>query len=102
MSKATHEIMFVDPSVSDRDKELFLGPFEDSDGPIVLIQPEWTTMAHLLFAAGLFPSIKEAKRNGWNKPIPNGYDDIIVGKAKKRVITLHALDVIDAEIANES
>lgn len=86
-----HEINFVDPSVSDEDKLLFLGPFDKEDGEFVDIQPDWT-MAHIMYRAGIFPSVKQAKSNGWNKPISLGYDENIVGKRGLRVITLVKFD----------
>lgn len=34
-------------------------------------------MAHLMVIAGVFKSVSEAKKQGWNKPIPFGYSEII-------------------------
>lgn len=43
------------------------------DFPIIIkkseLAPNETTMAHVMFKAGMFPSISDAKRNGWDKPI---------------------------------
>ncbi len=86
-----HEINFVDPSVSDEDKLLLLGPFDEEDGEFVDIQPEWI-MAHIMCRAGIFPSVKQAKSNGWNKPIPLGYNEVTVGKRGLRIITLVKFD----------
>jgi len=43
-----------------------------------------TTMAHLLARLGKFQSVGEGKRNGWDKPIPTGWNHIMIGKAAKR------------------
>lgn len=37
-------------------------------------------MAHLLHKAGAFKSVGDARRNGWNKPIPFGFSMTRVGK----------------------
>lgn len=37
-------------------------------------------MAHLLHKAGAFKSVGDAKRNGWNKPVPFGFSMTRVGK----------------------
>ena len=42
--------------------------------------PETDTMAHLMVKAGAFNSVTLARKNGWNKPIPNGYSEAKVGK----------------------
>lgn len=80
----THETNFFHEGTSE-DVDLIFGPLEQSDGPFIEINMETSLMAHLLHAAGLFPSVKQAKNNGWAKPIPCGYTELIVGKAKRRV-----------------
>lgn len=42
------------------------------------------SMAHLLARVGKFSSVGEAKRNGWDKPIPFGWNHITIGKAANR------------------
>jgi len=82
-----HEITFVDPAVPTSDLHLFLGPFDSLDGPMMAIQPGWT-MAHVMFEAKKFPSVKQAKNNGWHKPIPAGYSEYVVGKDKLHIYIL--------------
>lgn len=86
-----NEINFIDPSVSKKDKLLFLGPFDEQDGEFVDIQPEWS-MAHIMHRAGIFVSVKQAKSNGWNKAIEPGYSEFTVGKRGLRVIILMKFD----------
>lgn len=69
------------------DHRLFTSIEEDEDG----IVPEFTpliesdrTMAHLLARLGKFQSVGEAKKNGWDKPIPSGWSEFTIGKAAKR------------------
>ena len=42
-------------------------------------------MAHLLARIGKFQSIKDAKRNGWDKEIPNGWVEFVIGKGRNRI-----------------
>ena len=66
------------------DKNLFFGPIEPED-VFTLIQNDWT-MANIMFTAGIFPSVTQARKNGFNKPIPDGFSDMRVGKTKLRVV----------------
>lgn len=34
--------------------------------------PEGSLLAHVMAKAGIFPSVSEARKNGWNKPITPG------------------------------
>ena len=70
-------------SSQEKDKELFFGPLTKEDN-FVEIQDGWL-MAHLLKEAGIFPSVNEARKNGWNKPIPEGFTDLFIGKRKIRI-----------------
>lgn len=85
------EFNFIDSAVSASDRELFLGPFSEDDGPMITIVPGWT-MAHLMCHAGLFPSVKQARNNGWNQPIPVGFEAFTVGKKKLKIFTLTRFD----------
>lgn len=86
------------------DKELFFGPIDwdmmvhlermgevperDVTVPVkeefIEIEDGWI-MANIMAAIGLFPSATQARKNGWNKPIPEGFTNMRVGKDKKRV-----------------
>jgi hypothetical protein len=69
------------------DHRLFTSLEEDKAGIMPdltsLIETD-TTMAHLLARLGKFQSVGEGKRNGWDKPIPTGWNHIMIGKAAKR------------------
>jgi len=78
---------FVSDNVSDVDKELFFGPLDGTEEFIVL-QTNWI-MANVMHAAGLFPSAGQARKNGWNKPIPDGWTDLIKGKLKREITILN-------------
>lgn len=84
------EFNFIGEKVSDADAETFMGPFEATDGPVIRFPESWS-MAHIMHAAGIFKSIGEARKNGWNKPIPNGFQHLVVTKRKINVFVLNTL-----------
>jgi len=71
----------------ERDKELFFGPLTEEDR-FILIQPEWT-MADVMVQTGIFPSLSQARKNGFGGPIPKGFSDRYVGKLKRRITILN-------------
>ena len=74
------EFNFVKPGVFDL-PEIFQWGFEKEDS--IEIQSHWT-MANLAVEMGLFPSLGQAKKNGWNDPIPEGFTEKRnLGKMKK-------------------
>jgi len=74
---------FISGNVSEEDKEIFFGPLDIGDEVFIEIQSRWC-MAHLLHNVGMFTSISQARKNGWNKPIPWGFTEITVGKKAKK------------------
>lgn len=75
------EFNFVHERVSEEDLENLLGPFEEKDGPLVKFDDSWT-MAHIMHSAGIFKSVTEARKNGWNMPVPKGFSHHVVTKRK--------------------
>lgn len=67
-------------STKQSDINLFFG----DDEHVIMIEDHWT-MAHIMKEAGIFPSVSQARKNGWNKPIPNGFNEFIVGKKRKKI-----------------
>jgi hypothetical protein len=50
--------------------------------------PSGTSWAHVLAGLGCFPSISQARKNGWNKTIDEGFTFTFkVGKAKRKFFT---------------
>ena len=72
--------------VSEKDRELFLGPtfgfetFHEADDKFKYPQ--------LLGKFGFFKSNGDARRNGWDKDIPEGYSEHSIGKLKKKLYIL--------------
>jgi len=69
------------------DIELFFGPVNPEVDSFHQFEAHHT-MAHVLFTAGVFPSVSQARNNGWNKPIPSGFTDMRAGKLKTRISIL--------------
>jgi len=74
---------FIDKNTTDSDKELFFGPIEPDD-TFITIEDHWI-MAHVMHKAGIFPSVSQARKNGWNKPIPKGFNHLMVGKLRRNI-----------------
>jgi len=81
-----NDFNFLSKNVSLKEKELFFGPIDLKNESWFEIE-EKDIMANILFKIGIFPSITQARKNGWNKPIPNGFSEFKVGK-NKRMITI--------------
>lgn len=74
------------------DKELFFGPLSEEDE---FLSFEDQNFGNLLAQLGLFPSAGQAKKNGWNKDIPEGFTDLEVGKLKTRIVILKITEDFD-------
>jgi hypothetical protein len=81
-------VAFVHPDVSDSDRELF--GFNDGD-ELWFSSRAWS-LAHVMHAAGIFSSVSQARKNGWNNEIGSGFSQFIVGKRKLTVSILNRID----------
>ena len=72
---------FIHESLPDSDRELFFGPLDGTE-EFVTFDDDWI-MAHVMAAAGVFPSASQARKQGFNIPIPEGFTDLKRGKGKK-------------------
>lgn len=75
---------FIHAEMPDSDKDLFFGPIEDDDQFVVFAGE--MTMADLVVELGAFPSVKQARKNGWEKPIPAGFTAHKIGKRRFHVL----------------
>ena len=74
------EYNFVKKGVFDLPETDWWG-FDPNDH--IEIQENWT-LAHLAVEMELFPSVGQARKNGWDGPIPSGYTEKKkIGKMKK-------------------
>jgi hypothetical protein len=60
--------------------------FEPEEGEFFTRVPIEMTWAHLLAYLQCFPSISQARKNGWNKDIPEGWSEVTIGKARRLYI----------------
>ena len=92
-----NEISFVHPNVSEEDRKLF--GFDTGDEHIIGTAVNSTTgdwmLCHLMHFTGLFPSVSAARKNGWNKPIPDGFSEFTIGKRKKKVWILNKINDLE-------
>lgn len=77
---------FVHESRPVEDREVFFGPLEEI-GEFIVFDDSWT-MAHVMHSAGIFPSVTQARKNGWNKSIPAGFTEVVAGKLKIEITIL--------------
>jgi hypothetical protein len=82
-----NEVNFIHPGISKKDAEIF--GFDDAEN-LFHIEDNWT-MAHIMHVAGIFPSVGQARKNGWDKPISPGFSEFTVGKRKLGVFILNEL-----------
>ena len=73
----TGEFNILIGSPTQRDIDLIFLP-TDKDTFVTL--PESFQFPHLLKEIGAFKSNTQARKNGWDKPIPDGYTEIKVGR----------------------
>jgi hypothetical protein len=74
------EFSFVRPGLFNLPQEDWWG-FTQEDS--IEMQPHWK-MEHIAAEIGLFPSLGQARKNGWSGDIPFGYTEIRrIGKMKK-------------------
>lgn len=82
-----NEINLISNNASEADKGLFFGPITLEE-KFITFDPSITDLAKLLVLAELFPSISQAKKNGFSRPI-TGFHHVIFGKQKIQVWILN-------------
>lgn len=83
-----NEIIFIHTDIGMSDVDLFM----NSSPPETLIFQFFTDreiLAHLLARSKIFKSVSEAKKNGWDKPIPIGFTHLVVTKKKFKIFILN-------------
>jgi hypothetical protein len=81
------EFIFI-KNIQSTDLDLFFGPIDNEVDKIIPIADN-EIMANLLSKADVFPSVSQARKNGWDKPIPFGFTDFRTGKKKIRISILN-------------
>ncbi len=82
------EYNWVSAAMHPDDVRLFLGPLDpEVDAPLQVLPPEWQ-LAHVAHACGFFPSVGQARKNGWAGPVPPGYSEYTFSKRRVRLYIL--------------
>jgi len=92
--KWNEEFNFVHESLK-RDEswiDSIFGPLDPKEKEAIIFFDDSKIMAHIIQQAGIFKSISEARKNGWNKPIPPGFTDLTLTKRKIRVTILNIVE----------
>lgn len=90
---------FATPNMSDSDEDLFFGPLDDGGEEFIDIEENWT-MANILVAAGILPSLTQARKMKEDKPIPLGFTIVTRGKKKNRteLCIFNGIESDDSEV----
>jgi hypothetical protein len=78
--------VLIGAGVREADKESFFGPLRPED-EFHTFAPE-IRYPELLQRLGIFVSRSDARRNGWDRDIPEGWSDFQIGKLRRRICIL--------------
>ena len=84
------DILFINGNLPESFRNLFFGPMEP--GEVFETFQDDETMAHLMARTGIFPSISQAAKNGWKKPIPAGFSVVQHKKTRRNIVILNKFD----------
>ena len=76
---------FISKEIDDKDRQLFGFNLETDN---IQELPDNFILAHIMKEVGIFTSVGDARKNGWNKEIPEGFSYYTVGKKKHNVFIL--------------
>lgn len=71
---------FIHCDLPESDKELFFGPLDENEKVIEF--NSFSSLADIVVFIGKFPSLTQARKNGWDRPIPEGFSEHKIGKTK--------------------
>jgi len=64
--------------------------FQPEEDEVILWVPEEFRWAHLLKHLGIFKSAGQARKNGWDKDIPEGWSEAVFKKQRKAIFVFKA------------
>ena len=77
-------------NIEESDKELFFVSFNNNDPNDSFINiKEHCTIGNIVNEAGIFDSLTQARKNGFNYEIPKGFSDRYLTKRKIRITILN-------------
>ena len=86
------DVDFILKGSKEDDINLFLGPVIEDQDTIEFENNDGLKIAHFMAQAHIFPSVGQARKNGWDKPIPPGFSHFVVGKKKSRITILNIVE----------
>lgn len=84
LESKSHNIIINNGNTLVTDAALLFGKVDSEEHEPVEVMEVGTTFADLLVKFGIFPSKGQARKSGWDKPIPDGWTEIQVGKMKHK------------------
>jgi hypothetical protein len=84
------EYNFIHKDRPARDRDELLGPLDPTDpnDEVHEFDDSWC-WAHVMAKIGVFKSVSEARKNGWNRPFKQGFQQETVTKNKILVTVLN-------------
>lgn len=79
--------LFIHERLPDDFRNLFFGPI--LPGETFLTFGDQADMGNIVAQAGIFPSATQARKNGWNHPIPEGFSRFIHKKTRREGFILN-------------
>ncbi len=77
------DLNFIHKNLPNSDRDLFFGPLGSDNFQTF----ECETLGPLMVVAGKFPSLTQARKNGWDRPLATGFQQFVVGgKSKNRTV----------------
>jgi hypothetical protein len=67
------------------DKSLLFAPNDHTPPEVIHFFPATLRMPQLLKEVLIFSSTSQARKAGWDKPIPPGWSDFTIGKKRTRI-----------------
>jgi len=92
MKNGPIDVDFIKKNTSKKDIELFLGPVDKKQEQVFFDLKDGMLIAHFMHQAGVFKSVSEARKNGWNKSIPEGFSTFVVSKKRSKITILNIID----------
>jgi len=90
-----HNIALIGDGILPTDLNSFFGPIETTDD--IATFRKGVSFAEVLMHFKFFSSKSDARRNGWDKPIPLGYSEHKIGKLRRGLYILNVPDMLPEE-----
>lgn len=79
--------LFIHERLPDSFRDLFFGPILPEEAFVTF--GDQADMGNLIAQTGIFPSASQARKNGWNRPVPEGFSRFIHKKTRREGFILN-------------